>query len=517
MTDDKNNVNNRVTVAESVTYLWKKEWGGSEVFVCGTDSNWTERSKLEESQDGTELVLHKSMPVGTHEYKFIVDGEWRCSPLEPTRRDDKNCLNNVLTVAADASVTVYYRTGWELPRLLVQDSSDENLVTELAMGRASTGAWRSVSVPVDDAYLLRGLLNTGRSVDDGPQIDPRTASPLETKITVNSGVSSASVEPEKSKSKPVPALRFSIGNGDDKLDLHPSGGLYECAHPGGYKLESGVLRPFPRRAATMVVTDLDGTMVGDGKAFDEGTLAFKQYWEDVAGLAGGSLVWNTGRSIGQACALFKEKEGLLAVPSVIITAVGTKIFDRDPMFPHTTPEGWRENAVWSKKLDDGWDLEAVRDLLEAQVEANPEAAHWLDRGTEHPHRCSLSVNVTALGAVRRAVRDGCKAAGVAVRIIVSGVGDWRYVDCVAAGAGKLEALEHVRRKEGVSVERCVACGDSGNDVLMLAGKNPAIVVGNAQPDLVEWVMRQPQRGRVVLADQVGAKGILEGLMSLALW
>lgn len=78
VTDDKNNVNNRVTVAESVTYLWKKEWGGSEVFVCGTDSNWTERSKLEESQDGTELVLHKSMPVGTHEYKFIVDGEWRC-------------------------------------------------------------------------------------------------------------------------------------------------------------------------------------------------------------------------------------------------------------------------------------------------------------------------------------------------------------------------------------------------------------------------------------------------------
>jgi hypothetical protein len=55
-------------------------------------------------------------------------------------------------------------------------------------------------------------------------------------------------------------------------------GLYECAHPGGYKLESGVLRPFPRRAATMVVTDLDGTMVGDGPAFDEGTLQVSACW-----------------------------------------------------------------------------------------------------------------------------------------------------------------------------------------------------------------------------------------------
>jgi hypothetical protein len=96
-------------------------------------------------------------------------------------------------------------------------------------------------------------------------------------------------------------------------------------------------------------------------------IQFKQYWEDVAGLAGGLLVWNTGRSIGQACALFTDKEGLLAVPSTIITAVGTKIFDREPRFPHTTPEGWRENTAWSRLLDKGWDLEVVRGLLEAQV------------------------------------------------------------------------------------------------------------------------------------------------------
>ena len=43
------------------------------------------------------------------------------------------------------------------------------------------------------------------------------------------------------------------------------------------------------------------------------------------------------------------------------------------------------------------------------------------------------------------------------------------------------------------------------------GANPAIVVGNAQPTLVEWLARQPQNSRVVLTDAEIARGILEGL------
>jgi hypothetical protein len=38
------------------------------------------------------------------------------------------------------------------------------------------------------------------------------------------------------------------------------------------------------------------------------------------------------------------------------------------------------------------------------------------------------------------------------RIIMSGAGDWRYVDVVHRLAGKLEALEWVRQVYGVPVE-----------------------------------------------------------------
>ena len=40
---------------------------------------------------------------------------------------------------------------------------------------------------------------------------------------------------------------------------------------------------------------------------------------------------------------------------------------------------------------------------------------------------------------------------------------------LAVKGGKLEALEYVRTLFSVPRERCVAAGDSGNDVLMLEG------------------------------------------------
>ena len=75
----------------------------------------------------------------------------------------------------------------------------------------------------------------------------------------------------------------------------------------------------------MQVSDLDGTMVGEDPEADAGTGAFCSYWEDSAALSGGILVYNTGRSLGQFKSLWQEKRGLLALPDVLITAVGTKV------------------------------------------------------------------------------------------------------------------------------------------------------------------------------------------------
>jgi hypothetical protein len=43
------------------------------------------------------------------------------------------------------------------------------------------------------------------------------------------------------------------------------------------------------------------------------------------------------------------------------------------------------------------------------------------------------------------------------------------------------------------------------------------VVGNAQPELQDWLLTQPQDGRIVYTDAPGAAGIIEGLARLGLY
>ena len=97
------------------------------------------------------------------------------------------------------------------------------------------------------------------------------------------------------------------------------------------------------------------------------------------------------------------------------------------------------------------------------------------------------------------------------------------MDVVPRLAGKLESLEYVRRAFGVPTDRTVACGDSGNDILMLSGENKAIVVGNAQPALVRWAERASaterkihRRERLFVAAEKEALGVLEGLRAFGL-
>ena len=106
------------------------------------------------------------------------------------------------------------------------------------------------------------------------------------------------------------------------------------------------------------------------------------------------------------------------------------------------------------------------------------------------------------------------------KLVASGTGGWQYVDVVSRRAGKLESLEYVRDAFNVPTSRTVACGDSGNDILMLGGKNKAVVVGNAQPALLRWAeetaLTETDQNRLFVASEKEALGVLEGLRKFGL-
>lgn len=181
---------------------------------------------------------------------------------------------------------------------------------------------------------------------------------------------------------------------------------------------------------------------------------------------------------------------------------------------------WEEDAAYTARLGlgpKGWRLDAAREAAyRALVEVGKDSMHFRPPGEMNEHKVTCGVRADALARVQARITSELEAAGVAHRLIVSGKGDWRYVDLVPVQAGKLQALEYARQALGFDRDATVACGDSGNDIDMLQGEHHAVVVGNAQPDLMEWARgAQAAGGARPLVTRAGrALGILEGLQQL---
>ena len=73
---------------------------GSDVFVAGTFNQWNPRQHaMRDNPDSGVYRATLVLPPGRHEYKFIVNGEWRVDPNCPDRTpNDLGSLNSVITV-----------------------------------------------------------------------------------------------------------------------------------------------------------------------------------------------------------------------------------------------------------------------------------------------------------------------------------------------------------------------------------------------------------------------------------
>ncbi|KAH7618839.1 putative sucrose-phosphatase 1 [Nannochloris sp. 'desiccata'] len=484
-------INNQRLVQSTCEFTWPSgALGGREIMVAGDWSGWGELLPLAHDNNTGVHSLQCCLPPGAYAYQFLVDGKWKLRPdLDSVHTPDGH-FANTMEVQLPPAFRIFYSTGWANASLNVRGLDKE--------GKPLTEEW--MKVDLHDTASRGHLGITGRRWK----------------------VAKIAASGENAPA----ALEFYPVSGEGVEDRPFGGGTesaYICPRPGGFKLRSGKLRPFMRasKPPVMLVSDLDGTLVGDGADADQKTSDFGAYWEDNAALVGSVLVYNTGRSLGQFQGLLEAKGGALPVPDALITAVGTKIFllDREGGTRGTASGlSWQEDTQWAGILSGGWNLEIVRAAGAEAITLVPEnTAHWLDDGSEHPHRIALSVRADLVPTVTESVKNATKLQGVRVQIIISGAADWRYVDVVSTQGGKLAALEYVRALFGIAAEQCVAAGDSGNDALMLGGANPAVVVGNAQDELLEWVMKQPQDGRLVVSDQEMAHGVLEGMGRLGLY
>ena len=95
-TDDTNTNTNSNSAKNNHNYIFTWDEGGNNVKLIGSFSNWTKYYDME--KDEKEQIFKFSLPLenGKYQYKFIVDGVWKCSKKQNTEDDGKGNINNIL-------------------------------------------------------------------------------------------------------------------------------------------------------------------------------------------------------------------------------------------------------------------------------------------------------------------------------------------------------------------------------------------------------------------------------------
>lgn len=208
-------------------------------------------------------------------------------------------------------------------------------------------------------------------------------------------------------------------------------------------------------ARRLLVTDLDGTLLGDEAALER-FVAWLHTDRD-----GWRLVYATGRTVDSVMELVEG--GRLPGPDAIVASVGTAIHHADgAVWP-----GWP--ASWPS-----WDAERVRSSLEAVpgLVTQP-AVHQSDRKASFH---ALDLSDASLDDLRRRLVDE----GIDATLVYSSARD---LDVLPGEAGKGAASRFLARGWGIADSAVVAAGDSGNDLDLLTEGFRSVVVANAGPEL----------------------------------
>ena len=83
-------------LTKEVPYTFTWDEGGKEIKITGTFAKWSTFYEMKYDPEEKRFKCVINLPREKHEYKFIVDGIWKYSRKQETKKDDKNNTNNFL-------------------------------------------------------------------------------------------------------------------------------------------------------------------------------------------------------------------------------------------------------------------------------------------------------------------------------------------------------------------------------------------------------------------------------------
>ncbi|MBN2022592.1 MAG: HAD-IIB family hydrolase [Pirellulales bacterium] len=230
----------------------------------------------------------------------------------------------------------------------------------------------------------------------------------------------------------------------------------------------------------LVVSDLDGTLLGDDKALARWARWLAPRRESIR------LAYNSGRFFASVAEVIETTP--LPRPDAVIGGVGTEI--------RRYPDGAAVADGWPGRRD-GWDPAAIRRALAADsaLELQPEEF-------QAPFKLSYYARDLDAAALT-ALQERLARAGQRVEIVYSSSRD---LDFLPAGVNKGSAAAALAAAWRLAPWQVFVAGDTGNDASMFAQGFRGIVVANARDEL-----RRLTAPTIYHAKASFAAGVLEGL------
>ena len=263
----------------------------------------------------------------------------------------------------------------------------------------------------------------------------------------------------------------------------------------------------------LICTDLDRTLIPNGPESE--SPGARDYFGSLVARPEVTLAYVSGRHralVEKAIVNYQ-----LPLPDFVVADVGTTVY-------HVGAEqDWQHQTAWEEEIARDWggnshaDLKALlQDLPELRPQENKKQNLY-----KLSYYVPRQIHQDALSAL---IRERLTRAGIRASLVWSvdepaGIG---LLDVLPERATKFHAVEALIKQHGFDFDNTVFCGDSGNDIEVLASPIPAVLVANSHQEVQQLAREladcngQGDRLYIARGDFMGmngnyAAGALEGI------
>jgi len=231
-----------------------------------------------------------------------------------------------------------------------------------------------------------------------------------------------------------------------------------------------------------LITDIDGTLIGDAAGLSVFNNFLKKYRERVF------LTYATGRNYEHYCSVFKC-EGLLN-PDAMILNTGADVYMKKHG-RYTVDESWHDVIK-----DESWDIGKIEEALKGVGNISVQ---------EYTYKYKLSyyINMDKAESVKESVSKVLDDNGIKAKVIISHAA---YVDILPEKCDKGEAAIFLMNKMKIPAYRVIVAGDSENDLDLFLKFKKGIIDANALFELKDSLRDR----NFYLAKNECASELLEG-------